>query len=283
MGITTLTSEVTSNLFVATTVKFGEDILKRVSGLTFLYDPNWSISQNQFNGTSLPFAFFETLSHELQQSNEVSESRVILYDPSSESIYEKDGSFKPSVLQVVADNVTTKPLVHRISCLVPFGCISKRFSDTLNIMEVAIEAFNGSQKNSNGGTNNSILEYVRQMMSTVQLANAAISGVSDIVSAFSSYNNAMYNRNSILAMQRNRNLVQFKTWEGWELKYGIIKNFVVTKVGAEDDYLRGTFELEELPILFIGDTSKLTPTVKTASAVVKRVQSGFQSFYKSMV
>lgn len=283
MAKTEVTDGLTSSLFVATTVHFGSDILERVSGLTFLYDPNWSPSQNQFNGSSLPFAFFETLKHDITQANEVSESRVILYDPESESMTNGDGSFKPSVLQVVADNITTKPIMHKIDCLVPYGFITKRFDEAINIMETAVTAFSCSmsQSSKTSKSANTTLEYIRQAMAVMQVANSAVASIGNVVSAFSSYNNAMYNRNSILAMQRNRNLIQFKTWEGWELKYGVIKNFFCTKVGSEDDYLRATIEIEELPILFIGDTTKIAKNMKKSGVLVKKVQGMFQSFYKS--
>ena len=275
MAITDVTSKV-NNLYVATAVKFAEDTLKRVSGMTFLYDPNWSVEQNQFNGTSLPFAFFETLSHELVQVNEVSESRILLYDPKAATPQKSDGQFVQSVLQVVADNVTTKPLIHRIECLVPFGFITKLFSEALNTLELTVTAFNNSKLSS------SSLEYVRQMMSVLQLANATVAGTADIVSAFTAYNNAMYNRNSILAMERCRNIVQIKTWEGWELRYGIIKSFSCKKVGTEDDYLRGVIEIQEMPLLFMGDTTKLSKDTKISGATVKTVQTKFQSFYKAV-
>ena len=56
-----------------------------------------------------------------------------------------------------------------------------------------------------------------------------------------------------------------------------------SKAGTEDDYLRASIEIEEMPILFIGDTSKISKNVKKSGAVVRKVQQTFQSFYKSNV
>ena len=42
---------------------------------------------------------------------------------------------------------------------------------------------------------------------------------------------AAYNKNSIMAMARNRSVLKMKSWDSWDYKYVIIKDVSISKKG----------------------------------------------------
>ena len=236
------------SLRVVTALKFAEDTLRSISAMTFLYDPNWSAQQKGFNGITLPFAFFETVKDETSQQNDVSSKRIILYEPGANDATSAN-DFRASVLNVVADNIVSKPLVHKLTCLVPFGFVTKLFSNVTDMMESVNSVFNSVG-----------LAQSMSMRSTLDIIQAAVTSAGNFVSlatTFAPHNNAAYNMNSLLAMARNRSILKFKSWESWDYKYVCISNLIFEKVGTEDNYMRCTMELQEMQILSVGVKASL--------------------------
>lgn len=241
-----------NDLKLATTIKMSKDSIKRINSMTFLFDPKHDINQIGYDGETLPFAFFELVSvHEIQH-NTVSNRRILLYESDAQAearSKQNTGSnnkfVSQSVLQVVSDNIVTDPLQWNMEILIPYGFMTKLFSSVGEAISAVTNFFEPKAT----GTVLSVTSRVAQAMDyTSRLAKT--------VDFFMGNSSSMYNRNSLMAMARNRSVLKMKSWDSWDYKYVIIKNINITKDGINDDYFNATLEVQEVPILTVAKIDK---------------------------
>lgn len=241
-----------NDLQLATTIKMSKDSIKRINSMTFLFDPNHNVNQIGYAGDTLPFSFFELVSSHEIQHNTVSNRRILLYESDaqaksrSEQNKESNNKFiNQSVLQVVSDNVVTDPLQWNMEILIPYGFMTKLFSSVGEAIASVTSFFEPTAT----GTVLSVASRVAQAMDyTSRLAKT--------VDFFMGSSSSMYNRNSLMAMARNRSVLKMKSWDSWDYKYVVIKNLNISKDGTNDDYFNATLEVQEVPILTVAKISK---------------------------
>ena len=252
-------STVVNDMKITTMIKFTNDVIKRVTGMTFLYDPNWSPYQTGYPGDSLPFAFFEVVKISENQHNEVSNRRILLYEEEKKSIQVSsnniagiggavgtggnvsDSMIRPSVLQVVSDNVVVDPLQYKLEVLIPYGFITRLFGTIGEAIASVFAFFEGGVQPSTlavSGALKMMVNYADKFMRVVDVFYPTVS--------------ASYNRNSLMAMARNRSVLKMKSWDSWDYKYVIIKDINISKEGMDDNYFRGSIDVQEVPVLTIG-------------------------------
>ena len=233
-------STVVNDMKITTMIKFTNDVIKRVTGMTFLYDPNWSPYQTGYPGDSLPFAFFEVVKISENQHNEVSNRRILLYEEETSGNV-SDSMIRPSVLQVVSDNVVVDPLQYKLEVLIPYGFITRLFG-TIGEAIASVFAF------FEGGVQPSTLAVSGALKMMVNYADKFMR----VVDVFYPTASASYNKNSLMAMARNRSVLKMKSWDSWDYKYVIIKDINISKEGMDDNYFRGSIDVQEVPVLTIG-------------------------------
>lgn len=267
-----------NSLQVRTSVKFSEDILKLLSGLTYFYDSNW-IPDYQASD-SLPFAFVHVIKDSVTQTSNVSTKRIILYEDNVAKVVKSSG-IKPSVLEVVADNIVNEPPVHQIECLVPYGVLTGMFSKVSSTIETVLsliaESVSTEKNVSNSGWNK-----LRSVQASMNAGAAYVAELNSLISKFSESSHASYNVDSISAMQTNRSVIKYKTWEGSKSIYGVIKNSHFEKAGDEEDFMRGTIEFQELPVMIIGESVMDTGSVTLKQKVMDYQRTAMKAIYNGL-
>lgn len=258
------------DLRVVTALAFAENSLKRINQMSFFYDPNWVRQERAGAQESLPFAFIEVIKDDIVLSNEISKKRVILYEPDT-SAKDKRDTFRPSAMSIISDNVVTHPVVHNIECLIPYGFITKIFTNVSDAVAVVTSVFNFSSDVQ--------LTKAQETLALIQQIVHYAEKFVGLASSFFPYDSNAYNINSIKAMHRNASIVKFKSWDSWDFKYGVLGPVRISKVGTEDDYVRCSLEFVELPILSIGIASDTAGRSNTRNSILsKTIKKAFDTF-----
>ena len=210
--------------------------------MTFLYDPNWTPQQVGYPGDS-SFAFFEIIKIQEIQHNEVSNRRILLYEETPDNQQAKYGMLRQSVLQVVSDNVAVDPIQYKMEVLIPYGFITKLFGTVGDAMVAVLSFFDGGAASTMSipGSLKMMVDYADKFLQAVNVFYPTVS--------------AAYNKNSIMAMARNRSVLKMKSWDSWDYKYVIIKDVSISKEGLEDNYFRASIDVQEVPVLTLGKAS----------------------------
>lgn len=251
--------EIANTLAVHTNIHFYSSILQKLTGLAYFHDPNWIPSKDgaEFSMDTLPFAFVHVIKDEIVQQSQISTKRIILYEEGL-TAEEAKRKTRSGVLEAIVDNIVNEPVIHNLECLVPMSYVSKIFTGISGTLaDVAASAFGMASTDLQAGSKE--LQDIQEQRNSVVSAFSATSTVIDytskivnLMNKFVPSGSTMYNRNSLLFMQRNRSLLKFKTWEGMgKSVYGAIKNIKVWKEGTEDDYVHCTIEFQEMPVMTI--------------------------------
>lgn len=236
-------------IHVRTSIKFSEDILKLLSGLTYFYDSDWI--PNFQESDSLPFAFVYVIKDTITKVSNVSTKRIILYEDNVAKVV-NTSSLSKSVLEVVADNIVNEPAVHQIECLVPYGILTGMFSKISNTIETVLSLI-AETTHTEKETSNNGWDRLRSAQASLNAGVGYVNELNSLVSKYSASSHATYNKDSLLAMQDNRSIIKYKTWEGAKSIYGAIKHIRIEKMGDEDDIMRATIEMQEMPVMVIGE------------------------------
>jgi hypothetical protein len=263
-----------NTLRVATSIHFAASTLQKLSSTVYLFDSNWRASNIPDDQDTLPFAYLEVIKENITQEIEVSKKRIILFEPgkttSSLGATNASGDVRPSVLNVVADNVVNQPVVHKLEVLVPANKISGVLDDIGNTVSTATQYLYEM-------TGNDVLSGLASALAIVNATRELTERVLALVRTFAGKNND-FNRRSLLAMSRRRSLLQYKPWNSWELRYVVISGLDMSKIGTEDDYYRASIELTEIPILYVGDVKGSFKRVDAqSSAITKAVITVFKA------
>jgi hypothetical protein len=234
-----------ANIVVPTVVQMASDTLQMFSGLTCLYNKNWFNRQDM---VSLPLAFFYIKSIETIMETEVSEKRVIVYDP---QIALQDATaaalakrIRPGVLEVIADNRIVKPKQYQLEIVLPFklvpGLLTRGMNDLTNMFDAFGQIF-GSQM--------TVLPYFASAQGVISLGNSALTSMAKLSSGSSSA--AYINANSLEAMWQSGDMLTFKMWTGYDYKFVMITSLQIKKEAKEDDVFRASMRIREVPVLTV--------------------------------
>ena len=265
------------NLRVITALRYAENVVNGLTSMTYFFDPNWQGTIGYQEGTTLPIAFFDLLTESITQSNEVSTNRVMVYEGAGDSSAQSLASeLKPASLNAISDNVVVNPLEKELEALVPYGALTFLFTRISALLDAVPTIMMNSL--SVGGLLRDTAEAMLTISSVLKSAVSSFSGMQNLVGKIGGFSGARLNIDSLIAMSRNRTVVMYKTFDSWDFKYAVIKNVKISKKGTEQNYVRCSITLVEIPVLAVGNfqTKKAYPNVR--SIIGKAVQQAIVKF-----
>lgn len=271
-------SVVANSLAVTTAIRFASDTLNRYSNMVYLYDPSWVPSALRQDIDALPFVIVNVIKDQIIQTCEVSDKRIILFGRNKESDFTNVLNSKAGTVNVVADNVVNKPVLHKLECLLPKSSLDSvllKAADDAYIVRSLVSA--------SGGSFTKAIADNLSGLSVGVAAGTALKRVLELVMKFTS-SDSDYNKSSLLSMARRRAILVYKPWNSWQQKSVVIKSLTVTKNGNEDDYYRCELELQEMPILYIGSvTSGLNLTLTPATTIANTAGTALKGVFESLM
>jgi hypothetical protein len=266
------------SLSVQTKIHATSALLKKIDSMVYLYDPSWVGSTARSDVDTLPFVFLEVIKEEVVQNMQVSKKRMILFEPDIPTgVVQKE--YRPSVVNVVADNVINEPAIHKLEALLPSYVVGKFFSDALATSNI-IGSIPADTTHASG--ERTWIEYLRLTAVFLNIGTVAINRIIDLVRRISG-NSADYNRLSLLRMARSRAILKYKTWNSWYTKSVVISGLTITKVGNEDDYYRVNLELQEVPILHVGRLNAVGITARKQDAFSVAVSRSVKAVFDATI
>lgn len=259
-----------------TSLKYAKETLRAINNMTFMFDPNWVSGDEKDPDFPIVFYLIKSL-HEISDS-EISNQRMLFYNSSTKA---DTSTVAGSLLNVVSDNIVTKPKTYRMEILIPcefLSPIEKLSNDVSYQQPVIAEALSGKSKALTAYTSlmnisATALNIVTTALSVVfnLSGNALTSAVEGIV------NQPMFNKNSLEKMWKSRKIVKVKRWSEWAFDYLAITNLDISKEPTEEGYLNASVTLSEVPILSIRDDTSGTPkTNYTNYAVGEAIKKAFE-------
>jgi hypothetical protein len=209
---------------------------------------------------SWPIAFFHVKKSPEIWQNEISQKRVLLYEPqkADKSAIEAKlaDPLREGVMQTVVDNIVRRPKTYNMEIIIPFtqAGVIKRYPLHITTLTNFFSALFGVETS-----------FVQTALS-VTMAAADIAGrmVNLLTSIGDSTGLRYLNRNSLEAMFESNHVLTMKMWTGYQYKFVAITNATIDKTPTEDDVFRGTLQLQEMPVLSV------TPVTGAASQVLNR-------------
>lgn len=262
-----------------TGVHFTKSMLRTLNGMTFLFDPNWKAGSNDV--ATFPVTFFHLKSiHEILEAD-VSQKQMLFYNSQRDIT---NDTTTGSLLNVVADNIVTKPKQYKLDVIIPYSDLTLLTSNyTLNAEQLSgvtsLLVTGESQKYNVAPYLTCATPYVEVIKTLLrQLLVADYSSIGSFVTSVMSTPD--YNKNSLEAMFKNRSILKLKLWNGWKYKYVVITNIDITKEADEDGVYEASITCQELPILTVRGDAGLSykpyvnPILTGAGNVVKGILNG---------
>lgn len=246
-----------ASIIVPTAVQAGKDIAKLLSGITCLYDRYW---YPRADVVTLPICMFYVTGYREIRDNDISEQRVMLYEPQVGDGVNPNVAFDPlrqSVMEAVADNVFVKPKSYELEIILPFQQISEQLMRTANETAQLVNALVSVMSGGNLPYQQAIDGIVGSPGLSVPQAFAL---AVDIGAKMPDSDMAAYaNRNTLDIMAGTGRLLTMKLWTGYEYKYVVIKGCAISKKGNEDNVFRATLQLKEYPVLTVTPLKNARP------------------------
>lgn len=264
-----------------TAFKYYEKMLKAVNGITFMYDAFWNGTNNE--KPSLPIAFFQIEKVTEDMVSEVQTKKMLFYNSQVE---DSPAVANASIVNVVADNIVTKPKAYRIEAIVP------RANNVLFFNSPYVQGNQvGSVTNFAFGIKNKANEVMSSIYKWTQLIISILQSILDVAmtmnfssgSIFKSIlETPMYNKNSILYMWENRRIIKLKLSESWDYKYVAITNVSFHKDPTEDDVERATITCTEVPMMIMYPKKSLGTKKKKNFAVTNFVGNTIKTVVETL-
>lgn len=235
-------------LQVRTLIHAGDAMLKRLDKQVFLYDPSWIATSDKDDIDTLPFAYLEVIKEDVVQNVAVSKKRLILFQPQDDA-QPNTPKYRRSAINIVADNVVNDPVIHRLDCLIPANAVSNLIDRTAGM---ASSILGGAAER----YEDNAWQWIRLVISAVAGTTRLATQLADYLKPFINFNSD-FNRRSLLSMARRRAILEYKPWDSWDRRNVVITGLQIHKVGTEDNYFRGTVELQEMPILYVSNSKML--------------------------
>ncbi len=231
-------------IIIPTMIQTSSDLLAQWTGMTCVYDVNWS---PLYGKVTLPICMFHiTEMHEIS-TTQVSTKRVILYEPQvDEDAVEMAKTVRPSVLRTIADNAVRNPRTYTISGILPYMLVDRKMREFADILSGAVTTFLtllGADK-----LLTSFYGVGSFFSSQVDVANKVIS----ILDRLPNLNGiSRINKESLDAMSDRTHFLCMKMWTGYDYKFVLITNLDISKKPTEDDVYRFSMQVQEMPVLSV--------------------------------
>ena len=268
-----------------TGIHYSKSMLRTLNGLTFLFDPNWEASKSEL--PTFPVVFFHVKSHHEVHEAEVSQKQMLFYN--SQKAVAKDTT-TGSILNVVADNIVIKPKQYRLDIILPYDCLSmfeKNYTLNADQNSAIFSVLTSGEKESKQNvlsipmlvSNNPIVQVLLSMFRTLTMTSDMSSFQNWLTSATAVPD---HNKRSLEQMFRNRTVLKFKTWTGWNYKYVMITSMDISKEPDEEGVYQASLTLQEVPILTVRSDAginkenkmRYNSALEGAGLVVKKVLNG---------
>lgn len=266
---------------IITGIKYNKQLLRLYNNVTFLYDPNWEYASDT---PTYPIAFFFVKNMTESMTSDISQKPLLFYNSGADGTDSTAGG----LMNIVADNIITKPKEYKLDLLVPANNTTFK-NTTFSIDERSTtEAFIFSQGNI---TSNNVMSIVNRIVGgTTHIVDTLFNALYGTeLNASSTLNKLLaqkdYNKSSLEYMWKNRRIVKMKLWNGWNFKYLVIKSLDVSKVGEDGDYYTANLVCQEIPIMTFRSQaqSKKLSTVGYASSVLgKGMKLATETFINGM-
>lgn len=241
-------------LRIITGVKWYKGLFDMLNNMTFVYDVNWN--PNNSPKATFPVCFFHVKScHEIM-SSEISQKQMLFYN-SSIGANASDPSASSGLLNVIADNIVTKPKMYKLELIIPYKNLSlldQSFVYNTQTMQAINEALIGktdlteaSQTFASFGTfTQPYVKLVKDILKSLINHSYSFTTQEWIESTLHTPD---YNKESLEVMWRMRHIVKMKVWNSWRYKYVAINDIDITKEGTEDGVYEATLTVQEMPII----------------------------------
>ena len=279
--ITTLNKNNISPVTVITGIKYNASLIKMFNNVTFAYDPNWEYEAGH---PTYPISFFYVKSMTEQMTSDISQKPMLFYD----SVADGSDATKGGLMNVVSDNIITKPKEYKLEIIVPAN------ESTFNNNSFSFDAIanvNGFLFSNGNFTGHSSLTATSRIVDIsvgiVETLLKALYGTS--ISASSIINTLLqqqdYNKASLEYMWSNRRIIKLKLWNGWNFKYLAIKSLDIMKKGENGHFYEGSMVCQEMPILTFRNqvqSKAIKGLNKFSSVTGKLIKAGVNVFINAM-
>ena len=253
------------NMRFITGIRWHKGLLEMLNNMTFVYDPSWSM--NNSTKATFPVCFFHVKSngcHEIMNS-EISQKQMLFFN-SSLGEASSDPAVDSGLLNVVADNIVTKPKMYKLDVVIPYHnltLLDQSFvynTQTAQAIHTALIRHNNKVGKATAKADKIIGSYqtlsqpyfnlIKTLIKTLMSANYA-NGRSGAIDEWISNvsHQPEYNKESLETMWRTRHIVKMKMWNSWQYKYVAIVDIDITKEGEEDGVYEATLTVQEMPIV----------------------------------
>ena len=235
-----------------TGMRWGTNLLKMYNNMTFAYDPNWQSGETE--EVSMPISFFFVKNEEIYMEADVHSKPMLFYNAGTDTQQTVNGG----LLNIVADNVVTKPKLYKYDILIPFNTADFLNHYAFDVNSITnISAFTaGNEHSTNFPILSQVNRYVTIGMDLLKNLITALFGTTLDVSSFCNLllNQNDVNKRSLEAMRDARRIIKIKNWNGWKFKYLIIQNLTITKKGEDDGFYEASLTCQEVPIITLNLT-----------------------------
>lgn len=249
----------TNLITFVTGVHFTASMLRAFKSMTFLFNPNWEQSQTEYS--TLPFSCFHVTSCKEIMASDISQRQMLFYNSLNTA---GSSSTQGGLLSVVADNIVNKPKVYSMDIIIPYNTLNlltnTAYMSTEQLSMINTVLFtNGSESglSTNFTTAMTVVSVLKSLFNML-ITTIDFTSVNNLLTRLIDTTGVNYNKKSLEAMRDNRAILKLKMWDNWAYKYVAISNLEITKEPTEDGVYRGTLTCQEVPMLNIRQTEKVS-------------------------
>ena len=239
-----------------TGIRWYKGLLETLNNMTYVYDPSWQ-ANNSVKAT-FPVCFFHVKSYHETMTSEISQKQMLFYN-SSLGESDADPALDSGLLNVVADNIVTKPKTYKLDVIIPYhnltllnqSFVYNTFTSQAIAYELTKLNTEDNQKFKALGAYSTLsqpyLNLIKYLVSSLINRKYAEGGLEEWIS--NTAHQPDYNKESLELMWRMRHIVKMKMWNSWQYKYVAIVDVDITKEGTEDGVYEATLTVQEMPIV----------------------------------
>lgn len=258
-------------ILVPTMLNFSNEEVRFWNNLTFFFDRWWEPEPDRL---TLPFCMFQIAQYSEAQQVELSNKRVMIYQPPNEAAgTDAELVTQGGAMQVVTDNVVVKPKTYNLTLVVPSAPVGRWIKSRMQLKTYLQQVLSGFESGLDENTvafmqgeMNKVADTTDIMREFMAMANIQVPNIN--MAENDSGRNAI-NKNSLDAMCEHGRIIMLKTWQGSDYKYVVITDKTAEKKGTEDGVWRVSLRVQEVPLL------SLTPVKGTASKATQGWVQGY--------
>ena len=266
-------------VIIPTMVQMASDIMDYWMNMTCLYDPWHTVDSDK---VTLPICMFHVKKIVPARTVEVSKKRVILYEPQNDG---KDyaNTIRTGVMQTIVDNAVKQPVTYTMEIIVPFQPTGKYFTMGVKFFQDLLHGFREffSGKNDTADSAWSGVDSIFSLATAaVHTANQAANMLAKLPGMGGS---SHINVNSLEAMSDSCRTLCMKMWTGLEYKFVMITGMTYDKQPVEDDVVRATLNLQEVPVLEVFRTELKSVDSRKKSVFVRELSKVYKSLSTPLI